>query len=146
MTGEVGRATRVDHQPTTKGGQPPRDIKTDQFGRATGLDIDDAAQSLGVEHDAPGHLRLDGDGAVPAFSTILSTASSSSAVMSSLGLIANRDPGCSGGEGGEGKGEGGPGGSGGGGGSEEGDIGKGGEGGSGGLNGCGGKGDDDDAS
>eukprot|EP00964_Phaeocystis_antarctica_P058930 scaffold34975_cov66-Phaeocystis_antarctica.AAC.4 len=64
--GEVGHATRVDHQPTTKGGQPPRDIKTDQFGRATGLDIDDAAQSLGVEHDAPGHLRLDGDGAVDA--------------------------------------------------------------------------------
>ena len=61
--------------------------------------------------------------------------------MSSLGLIANRDPGGSGGEGGEGKGEGGAGGCGGGCGGEEGEGGEGGEGGDGGISGGGG-GDD----
>ena len=51
--------------------------------------------------------------------------------MSSLGLIAYRDPGCSGGEGGEGKGKGGAGGSGGGCGSCGGEEGEGSDGGSG---------------
>eukprot|EP00964_Phaeocystis_antarctica_P009333 scaffold5059_cov72-Phaeocystis_antarctica.AAC.2 len=45
---------------------PSRDVQPDQFGPASGRDIDDPPRSLGVEHDAPGHLRLDGHVAVDA--------------------------------------------------------------------------------
>ena len=58
---------------------------------------------------------------VPARSTILPTALSSSAVMSWLELLAYRDPGCSGGEGGAGGAGGSNGGNGGGGGASGGD-------------------------
>ena len=43
-----------------------RDVQPDQLSHASGSDIDDPPRSLGVEHDAPGHLRLDGHGAVDA--------------------------------------------------------------------------------
>eukprot|EP00964_Phaeocystis_antarctica_P014420 scaffold7934_cov62-Phaeocystis_antarctica.AAC.5 len=45
---------------------PSRDVQPDQLGPASGRDIDDPPRSLGVEHDAPGHLRLDGHVAVDA--------------------------------------------------------------------------------
>eukprot|EP00964_Phaeocystis_antarctica_P117224 scaffold81063_cov64-Phaeocystis_antarctica.AAC.1 len=45
---------------------PPRDVQPDQLSPATSRDIDDPPCSLGVEHDAPGHLRLDGHVAVDA--------------------------------------------------------------------------------
>ena len=47
-------------------GGPPRNVQSDQLGCATEPDTDDATQSPGVEHDAPGHLRLNGHGAVDA--------------------------------------------------------------------------------
>eukprot|EP00964_Phaeocystis_antarctica_P026637 scaffold15011_cov61-Phaeocystis_antarctica.AAC.3 len=43
-----------------------RHARPDQLSPASGRDIDDPPRSLGVEHDAPGHLRLDGHGAVDA--------------------------------------------------------------------------------
>eukprot|EP00964_Phaeocystis_antarctica_P125227 scaffold88852_cov71-Phaeocystis_antarctica.AAC.4 len=45
---------------------PSRDVQPDQLSSASGGDIDDPRRSLGVEHDAPGHLRLDGHVAVDA--------------------------------------------------------------------------------
>ena len=45
---------------------PSRDVQTNQLTPASGRDIDDVPRSLGVQHDAPGHLRLDGHGAVDA--------------------------------------------------------------------------------
>eukprot|EP00964_Phaeocystis_antarctica_P026286 scaffold14805_cov68-Phaeocystis_antarctica.AAC.2 len=48
------------------GGTSSRDVQPDQFGPASGVDIDDPPRSLGIEHDAPGHLRLDGHVAVDA--------------------------------------------------------------------------------
>eukprot|EP00964_Phaeocystis_antarctica_P079573 scaffold49583_cov71-Phaeocystis_antarctica.AAC.4 len=45
---------------------PPRDVQPDQLSPASGRDIDDSPCSRGVEHDAPGHLRLDGHVAVDA--------------------------------------------------------------------------------
>eukprot|EP00964_Phaeocystis_antarctica_P030640 scaffold17321_cov70-Phaeocystis_antarctica.AAC.1 len=45
---------------------PSRDVQPDQLGPASGRDIDDPPRSLGVEYDAPGHLRLDGHVAVDA--------------------------------------------------------------------------------
>eukprot|EP00964_Phaeocystis_antarctica_P108990 scaffold73463_cov66-Phaeocystis_antarctica.AAC.1 len=47
-------------------GNPSRDAQPDQLSPASGRDIDDPPRSLGVEHDAPGHLRLDGHVAVDA--------------------------------------------------------------------------------
>eukprot|EP00964_Phaeocystis_antarctica_P011137 scaffold6125_cov69-Phaeocystis_antarctica.AAC.1 len=45
---------------------PSRDAQPDQLSPASGRDIHDPPRSLGVEHDAPGHLRLDGHFAVDA--------------------------------------------------------------------------------
>eukprot|EP00964_Phaeocystis_antarctica_P158398 scaffold129025_cov42-Phaeocystis_antarctica.AAC.1 len=45
---------------------PSRDVQPDQLCPASGRDIDDPPRSLGVEHDAPGHLSLDGHVAVDA--------------------------------------------------------------------------------
>eukprot|EP00964_Phaeocystis_antarctica_P129244 scaffold93087_cov67-Phaeocystis_antarctica.AAC.2 len=45
---------------------PSRDVQPDQLSPASGRDMDDPPRSLGVEHDAAGHLRLDGNGAVDA--------------------------------------------------------------------------------
>eukprot|EP00964_Phaeocystis_antarctica_P002395 scaffold1237_cov67-Phaeocystis_antarctica.AAC.2 len=45
---------------------PSRDVQPDQLSPASGRDIHDPPRSLGVEHDAPGHLRLDGHVAVDA--------------------------------------------------------------------------------
>eukprot|EP00964_Phaeocystis_antarctica_P012161 scaffold6709_cov69-Phaeocystis_antarctica.AAC.2 len=45
---------------------PSRDVQPDQLSPASGRDIDDPPRSLGVEHDAPGHLRLDSHVAVDA--------------------------------------------------------------------------------
>eukprot|EP00964_Phaeocystis_antarctica_P004981 scaffold2716_cov64-Phaeocystis_antarctica.AAC.6 len=45
---------------------PPRDVQPDQLSPASGRDIHDPPRSLGVEHDAPGHPRLDGHVAVDA--------------------------------------------------------------------------------
>eukprot|EP00964_Phaeocystis_antarctica_P161348 scaffold133318_cov72-Phaeocystis_antarctica.AAC.3 len=45
---------------------PSRDVQPDQLGLASGRYIDGPPRSLGVEHDAPGHLRLDGHVAVDA--------------------------------------------------------------------------------
>eukprot|EP00964_Phaeocystis_antarctica_P033491 scaffold18993_cov66-Phaeocystis_antarctica.AAC.1 len=44
----------------------PRDVQPDQLGPASSRDVNDPPRSLGVEHDAPGHLRLDGHVAVDA--------------------------------------------------------------------------------
>ena len=45
---------------------PSRDVQPDQLGPASGRDIDDPPRSLGVEHDAPGHLCLNGHVAIDA--------------------------------------------------------------------------------
>eukprot|EP00964_Phaeocystis_antarctica_P023614 scaffold13190_cov60-Phaeocystis_antarctica.AAC.2 len=45
---------------------PSRDAQPDQLSPASGRDIDDPPCSLGVEHNAPGHLRLYGHVAVDA--------------------------------------------------------------------------------
>eukprot|EP00964_Phaeocystis_antarctica_P052257 scaffold30569_cov73-Phaeocystis_antarctica.AAC.2 len=47
-------------------GRSPRDAQPDQLSPASGRDIDDPPRSLGVEHNAPGHLRLYGHVAVDA--------------------------------------------------------------------------------
>ena len=54
-----GRVARGFKTVACRDGRPPRDVKPDQLGTASGRDIDDPPRSLGVEHDAPGHLRLD---------------------------------------------------------------------------------------
>eukprot|EP00964_Phaeocystis_antarctica_P023608 scaffold13189_cov64-Phaeocystis_antarctica.AAC.2 len=43
-----------------------RDVQPDQLSPASSRDIDDPPRSLRVEHDAPGHLRLDGHVAIDA--------------------------------------------------------------------------------
>ena len=45
---------------------PSPNVQPDQLGPASSRDIDDPPRSLGVEHGAPGHLRLDGQVAVDA--------------------------------------------------------------------------------
>eukprot|EP00964_Phaeocystis_antarctica_P055997 scaffold32981_cov66-Phaeocystis_antarctica.AAC.9 len=45
---------------------PSRDVQPDQLNPASGRDIHDPPLSLSDEHDAPGHLRLDGHFAVDA--------------------------------------------------------------------------------
>eukprot|EP00964_Phaeocystis_antarctica_P014587 scaffold8059_cov62-Phaeocystis_antarctica.AAC.2 len=56
----------ADAKTHSKSSIPPRDVQPDQLSPASGRDIDDPPHSLGVEHDAPGHLRLDGHVAVDA--------------------------------------------------------------------------------
>eukprot|EP00964_Phaeocystis_antarctica_P138873 scaffold103534_cov74-Phaeocystis_antarctica.AAC.3 len=58
--------THFARRPKIARSSTPRDVQPYQLSPASGRHMNDPPRALGVEHDAPGHLRLDGHVAVDA--------------------------------------------------------------------------------